>query len=274
MDRAFCRARAIFARQRGDNVMPSVADAASGNNRYRPERMDRLIATQPAAHAAHSYWTMSRGDSDQAFRNAVRHSRMVRMLRIAIPIAVAIGLVLIALAFWLNPMRMLSTLPLELGNVVVSGTKITMEQPRLSGFTRDGRAYDLTATAAAQDLKHPELMELRDIRAKIEMQDKSALEISALTGLYDTKNEMLTLRQDVFFSSSAYQAWLSEAVVDIRKGNVVSENPVEVHMLNGKLNANRLDVVDSGDLLRFDGGVKMIMTLGGAIPSASGVPAQ
>jgi hypothetical protein len=32
-------------------------------------------------------------------------------------------------------------------------------------------------------------------------------------------------------------------------------------MLQGTLNANRLDIVDSGDLVRFHGGVIMDMTL-------------
>ena len=50
---------------------------------------------------------------------------------------------------------MLTKLPIDVGNMVVSGTKITMEQPRLSGFTRDGRAYEVTAVAAAQDVTKP-----------------------------------------------------------------------------------------------------------------------
>jgi hypothetical protein len=32
-------------------------------------------------------------------------------------------------------------------------------------------------------------------------------------------------------------------------------------LLQGTLNANRLDIVDSGDLIRFHGGVVMDMTL-------------
>ena len=51
---------------------------------------------------------------------------------------------------------------------------------------------------------------------------------------------------------------MSEALVDTRKGDVLSEHPVEVKMLQGTLNANRLEVVDSGDLVRFGGGVDMM----------------
>ena len=53
-------------------------------------------------------------------------------------------------------------------------------------------------------------------------------------------------------------------MVDIRKGNVVSEKPVEVEMLQGTLNANRLEIVNSGELVRFDGGVNMTVMLDSA----------
>ena len=38
---------------------------------------------------------------------------------------------------------MLAKLPIDIGNLVVAGTKITMEKPPLSGFTHDARAYEL-----------------------------------------------------------------------------------------------------------------------------------
>ena len=52
----------------------------------------------------------------------------------------------------------------------MSGTKITMEAPKLTGFTRDNRAYKVTADAAAQDITNPTVLELTGIRGKMEMQ--------------------------------------------------------------------------------------------------------
>ncbi len=94
------------------------------------------------------------------------------------------------------------------------------------------------------------------------MQDKGVIQMTAAAGIYDTKAETLRLDKDIVLtSSSGYECRLSEAMVDTRKGNVVSEHPVEVKMLQGTLNANRLEVVDSGDLVRFGGGVDMMMNL-------------
>jgi lipopolysaccharide export system protein LptC len=224
--------------------------------------MSRVITARNGPETTRSYWTMNRGDADRAFRSARRHSRLVRILRIAVPASVAVGLVIVTLITYLNPLRMLAKLPINIDNLVVSGTKVTMEQPRLSGFTSDARAYELTADTAAQDMTKPDIVELRNIRAKVEMQDKSSMEMTAVFGIYDAKGETLKLDRNIELNSSTgYQARLREALIDIRKGNVTSEQPVEVRMLQGTLNANRLDILDSGDLVRFHGGVVMDMKL-------------
>ncbi|HUL86977.1 MAG TPA: LPS export ABC transporter periplasmic protein LptC [Pseudolabrys sp.] len=224
--------------------------------------MSRAITAKSDPETSRAYWTTNRGDTERAFLSARRHSRLVRILRIAVPASVAVAVVIITLITYFNPLRMLARLPINIDNLVVSGTKVTMEQPRLSGFTRDARAYELTADTAAQDMTKPDIVELRNIRAKVEMQDKTSMEMTAVTGIYDAKGETLKLDQDILLhSSTGYQGHLSEALVDIRKGNVVSERPVEVKLLQGTLNANKLDIVDSGDVIRFHGGVIMDMML-------------
>jgi len=224
--------------------------------------MNPTVTARTNPHTARAYWTMSRGDSERAFRAARSHSRFVRMLRIAIPSSVAFGLVVVFLVTYFNPLRILGRLPIDVGNLVVSGSKITMEQPRLSGFTHDARAYELAADTAKQDLTKPDVIELQNLRAKIEMQDKGTVEMSADAGVYESKGETLKLDRNIqLHSSGGYSGRLSEATIDIRNGHVVSEHPVEVEFLQGTLNANRLEILDSGDLVRFERGVNMTLTL-------------
>jgi lipopolysaccharide export system protein LptC len=204
----------------------------------------------------------------RAFRGALRHSRLVRFLRKAIPAGVVVCLLAIAAMNYLNPLRLLR-LPADFGNLVVSGTKITMEAPRLAGFTRDSRAYEVTANAASQDFTRPEVIELKDIRAKFDTEDKGQMQISAASGTYDAKSEMLLLGPDIAITSKEYEGQLSEASVDVRAGTVVSEKPVQVKFLKGTLNSNRLEVRDSGKLVIFGGGVDMILNLEAAdLPKA------
>jgi lipopolysaccharide export system protein LptC len=224
--------------------------------------MNRVIAAQTDPQTARSYWTMGRRDSERAFRAARRHSRWVRVLRVAVPVAVVAGCVIMFLITYFNPLRMLAKLPINLNDLIVSGTKVTMEQPRMSGFTRDQRAYQLSAEAAAQDLTKPDVVELRNIHAQVEMQDKSLMKMSANNGIYNSKNETLKLDNNILLSSSGgYSGRLSEAMVNIRTGNVVSNQPIALKMLQGTLNANKLEIVENGDLVRFHGGVVMDMML-------------
>jgi lipopolysaccharide export system protein LptC len=232
--------------------------------------MNQVVTARTDPQTARAYWTMSRGDSDRAFRSARRHSHIVRFLRISVPLAVVIGAVVISLITIFNPFRMLAKLPININDLVVSGTKVTMEKPRLAGFTKDARAYEFTAEAAAQDLTKPEIVELRKIHAKLQMEDKSMMEMSADTGTYNTKLETLMLDNNILLTSSTgFTGRLSQALIDVRKGNVVSERPVELEMLQGTLNAKRLDIADSGDVVRFLGGVDMMLMLNNApLPTA------
>ncbi|TMJ82546.1 MAG: LPS export ABC transporter periplasmic protein LptC, partial [Alphaproteobacteria bacterium] len=204
-----------------------------------------------------------RADGNRAFRAAVRHSRHVRVLRLAIPITAAVVVVAAAaFSFLFKPLRMLTSMPVDIGSMVVSGTKIMMHQPRLSGVTRDNRKYDMVAQAAAQDVTKPDMVELQGVHATMEMRDKVSFETTANGGLYNTKTEHLTLNQNVVVtSSSGYQAFLNEAVVDVRASKIVSEKPVEVKTATWTITANRMEVTESGDLVRFDHGVFVTLLL-------------
>jgi lipopolysaccharide export system protein LptC len=204
---------------------------------------------------------VGRADGERAFRAAVRHSRFVRFLRVAVPCAVLLAVAgAIGVGMLLSPLRALSKLPIDLGSVVVAGTKIMMQQPRIAGYTRDNRRYDLTAQAAGQDLTKPDMVELQGIHATMEMQDNALFETTAQSGLYNSKTEMLTLSNNIVVSSNnGYKALLSEAALDIRAGKIVSEKPVHVDTGTMSINANRLEVTDGGDVMRFERGVTVLL---------------
>jgi len=194
------------------------------------------------------------------FAAAARHSRLVRILRVAVPAAVAFAMAVIIYIAVFNPFKMVleAKLPIDIGNLVVSGTKITMETPHLAGFSTDQRPYEMWAKTATQDLTDPDHVELGTLRAKVAMEDKSTVTMDARTGYYDSKSQMLDLRKDIFLqSSTGYEAKLTQAYVDINKGSVTSDEHVDVKLLNGTLTADRLRIVNSGEVVRFEGNVVM-----------------
>ena len=102
------------------------------------------------------------------FAIAARHSRIVRILRVAVPAAVVLSMAAIVLVSVFNPFRMLlPKLPLDMANLVVSGTKITMESPHMSGYTQDQRPYEVWAKTATQDVTDPDHVDLKTDRKSV-----------------------------------------------------------------------------------------------------------
>jgi len=216
--------------------------------------------SQVADPATRGYASRGSTDNTRMFRAAIRHSRLVRLLRVGIPIAVVLGVVMTVLSVYvLDPLRALARLPGSIGGLVVSGTAITMQQPRLAGYTQDRRPYVVTARAATQDITKPDTVQLQELNATIEFKDAGKFELTARSGLFESKQDRLTLRDDIQVNSSNYQARLIEAVINVRTNHVVSEKPVEVSMRQGTINANRLEITNSGEVIRFDGGVSMVL---------------
>jgi lipopolysaccharide export system protein LptC len=215
--------------------------------------MSSVVASTSEAFDGHAFGVRARAWS---FAHARRHSRHVRLMRIAVPALVVLGFAVIFGVTFFRPLDALSGLSIDPGNVVVSGTKITMQAPRVSGFTRDSRPYEFTAAAAAQDITKPDVLELKNIQAHMTLPNDGAVEMRAASGVYATKDDLMNIRDDVLLTSTTgYEGRLSEAQVEMKKGRIVSEKPVAVKMFNGTLNSNRLEVTDSGALARFDGGV-------------------
>lgn len=217
---------------------------------------------------------IGRTDGNRAFRSAARHSRLVRFLRFSIPAAIIAVAAIILVAMFFNPFRLITAFPIDPGKLSLSGTKVVMELPRVTGYTTDQRPYELTARAAAQDLTKLEVLELNEITAKVELRDGQHVTLTSINGVYDTKAEVLRLNDHILINStSGYEGRLAEATVHVSSGTIVSESPVEVKLPNGVLTANRLEVRDNGGLIKFSGGVEMNLNPEQMRPTTSPDPA-
>ena len=195
---------------------------------------------------------------DARFARAARHSRLVRFLRVAVPAMVALSLATIVAVSVFNPFRILAKLPVDVAGMVVSGTKITMESPRLTGFSPDQRPYEIWAETATQDITNPNKVDMTKVRGKMLAEDGSTVMLEALTGLFDTKAQILDLRKDVYLQTTAgYEVRLNQATVDIASGGVSTDDGVNVKMSSGTVRADKLRLTDKGEVVRFEGNVVM-----------------
>jgi lipopolysaccharide export system protein LptC len=201
---------------------------------------------------------VARDPRARAYAQARRHSTRVRFYKWAIPIGTA-GAVAVLLVFALAaPGGRLGGL--TLGPLSFSGTKITMESPRLTGFHKDSRPYEVTATSATQDVRKPHLIELNEMKARLVVDDNgTAARLQAASGLFDTQREHLELRQDVRVTTDSGQAArLKSASIDFKGGTVISREPVTVTLTNGTIEALGLEISDNGKVLTFTGRVRTV----------------
>ncbi|GGH08311.1 hypothetical protein GCM10007036_03730 [Alsobacter metallidurans] len=190
---------------------------------------------------------------------ALRHSGRVRWLRRIIPV----GAVLMVLgvgffAFW-NPFRAIPD-GVSVGPLSINGTKVTMEAPKLSGFKKDKRPYEVTARWASSDVKNPNVIELKDIKARIALQDKGFANVEALNGVYNSQAEAIQLKDDVRVKTdTGYDVLMKVADVNFKAGTVQSTEAIEMKFTGGTIRADALEMLDNGQVVIFKGRVHTVM---------------
>lgn len=192
------------------------------------------------------------------FRSARRHSARVRWIKRLLPISIVAAVLGIGAVSILSQLKLSIELPFDIGHLTLSGSRLTMELPKLSGFTDDNRSYNVTAKTATQDITRPDVIDLTDVEARLEMADKGWTSVNAAVGSFDTKKQFITLGQGVDLAmNGGYGGHLQDAEVDVKSGTITTVHPVVFTYLDGKLVADRLSVTDRGKRAMFEGNVQL-----------------
>jgi len=203
------------------------------------------------------------------FRKAQRHSAMVRFVKRLLPVLLVGALVAMIAVPLIAQFGLTLALPFEVGAIRMSGTRVTMELPKLSGFTDDNRAYKVNAATASQDLTSPDLLDLTDISAQMELANKGWATVKSAKGTLDTKRQYIVLTDGVDLATNAgYAGHLKDAQVDAKGGTLVTDKPVVLTYRDGKLVADRMTVTDRGNHALFEGHVQLDFRMGD-LPSRS-----
>ncbi|MBX9759972.1 MAG: hypothetical protein K2Y29_14435 [Beijerinckiaceae bacterium] len=200
-------------------------------------------------------------DRAQAFREAGRHSLRVRRLRRGIVLG-SIGLVA-AIAGW-SLFAPGGVLPggVTINQATLNGTRVMMDLPKLNGFRRDGRPYEVRARSGVQDIRTPKIIELNEIDATVQTADGSSVRVLAPTGVFDSGADKMRLDAGSvtdgirITSTNGYDVVLRTADMDFKKGDVTSADPVVLTLTNGSVSADSLAILGHGAQVTFTGNVK------------------
>jgi lipopolysaccharide export system protein LptC len=192
----------------------------------------------------------------RAFVQADRHSQRVRFFRRAIVVVCLSAFGLLGFISLCDPLSRLKA-GLTVASVGLSGTKVTIHDPKLSGTRSDGHPYEVKASTATQDTRTPTVLELTGVDLRLGQGDGSMTRITAHSGRYDTDQDRLDLVGSVRFrNEGSYDMALDSALMDMRGGQLSTDRPAVVTVPSGKVEADSLVFSDRTQMVTFTGHVR------------------
>lgn len=204
-----------------------------------------------------------RADRSDAILAARKHSRRVAHLKRGIIVGSTLGIGLLAAVAIFDPF---SSVPanVSIAAASLSGTKITMELPKLNGFRKDGKPYQVRARSGVQDVRSPKIIELNEVEARVQVEENNSVNVIAPAGVFDSGTDSMKLRtvrqgeEITLKSTSGFVVLLKSADVNLKSGSLVSNDPVSVQMPNGTITADTVNVGESGKNIVFNGNVRSL----------------
>jgi lipopolysaccharide export system protein LptC len=194
-----------------------------------------------------------RGVRLRAFAAARRHSRLVRVLRVLLPV---MGVVTVAGFVVVAHLRLPAGFDVAAARLSVTRDGIVMDRPHLTGFDREHREYTLAADRAVQPFTNPGEVRLERIDASVESAAGAITMIRADSGNYNQTKNTLNLSGAIKVDSAdGYFLRLDDAEIDFSASTLQSKNPVTVGYGESRTTGNRLSVTDGGKLIVIDGDV-------------------
>jgi lipopolysaccharide export system protein LptC len=133
-----------------------------------------------------------------------------------------------------------------------------MMKPHYQGMDAKNQPFTVIADKATQLDK--EQVSLEKVRGDMSMGNGSWVAVNANKGLINITTKQLELREQVnMFYDGGYEFRSDYAHIDIQKGNAYGNLPVEGQGPPGTLVAERFEVTGRGEVIRFQGSVKMTL---------------
>ena len=182
----------------------------------------------------------SQVERSRAFHSARRHSMLVRLIKIGLPL-----LAVVSLAGY--GATLLGTMTFKVGPVTVSGVKIdpknvVVDHPTYDGYAKDGARYHLRAKTATNDVKQTEPIKLAEIIGDIFQPNGVVTRVTAVRGIYDNKKSELELFENIKIDgSNGLKARLTHAKIWNKEGRIISNEPVVAELPAAIINSRTME---------------------------------
>ena len=178
-----------------------------------------------------------------------RRSRLIRGLRIALP--VVIGLILAGLA----AAMVYNALTSQPGQARDTAAPIRLVHPRFVGRDDKGRAFVLTADSATRDPHEYQRVLLVRPALVMDEQGPDPVRLMSAAGVYNEASYKLDLHGGVRLVDSKGAFDTATSLFDTKTGEIVGSGPIQGSGSLGEIQARSYSVQDKGQRMIFKGGV-------------------
>ena len=186
-----------------------------------------------------------------------RHSRMVRWMKIALPVG---AILLIGAIFMVGRERATVFDARSVAEIAAVGAGMRLDNPRFSGMTADGDPFVVTAEWALPDGAMPNRIDLENPVGELQMGDQTVTVRAAAGELY-REDERMRLSGDVVLETSdGYRVRTPSVEIDMAAKTARAAERLHAEGPRGGIEADRVRIVRAGDkemTVRFEGDVRV-----------------
>lgn len=183
-----------------------------------------------------------------------RHDRLIRSLRIVLP--VVIGLLIALLAFSPFTGKQELSFVLNKDEVALSRERLRVVEALYRGDDSKGRPFSLRAGSAVQKTSAEPVLDMTALSGRITLDDGPAA-IVAQRGVYNLDKETMRVTGPLSVDSAGYDIVTSNVVLSLKDRSMQSFGPVSGRTKVGTFRADRLRADLDTRIVRLDGGVRL-----------------
>jgi len=191
----------------------------------------------------------ARGPRREAFERWRRRSRIIRRLRVALP--VLIGLILASMAGFVIH----ATVVGSKAKPTAADAPIQLVNPRFVGRDKKGRAFVLTAKTATRDEKDYQKVLLDTPMLILDEEGERPVRVSAKAGIYREDAKVLNLSGGVKLNGGDVNFATATSVFNTATGELEGSGEIQGAGALGEIIAKSYGVYDKGERMVFKGGV-------------------
>lgn len=150
--------------------------------------------------------------------------------------------------------------PVTVTGAMIENGRLIMQGPRMGGLNAAKRPYEMTAARAIQTITDTSFVDLEEIEAKLPVGRADWAHVEAATGTMTEADNTLRITSPMLVETTdGLTARFRSASIDMGKGDISTEEAVEVDTPTMKVTAERMDITEGGEVMVFERRVKVVI---------------